>query len=207
MMNKYKCIIFDLGNVIVSINFDNAFKQWAEALNEDFGTTKSKFFFDSFYEENEKGNITPEDYYNHVNSFFDDKLSYEVFTDGWNSIFEEPFTGIISLLKKLKTGHMLIILSNTNSVHVEFWKNKYNDLLKEFDFIFCSNELRCRKPDKMVFENVLDRIQFKPDEVLFFDDNEENVKGAADAGIKSFAVTSFEKMVKDLDISFSRCSR
>ena len=53
--------------------------------------------------------------------------------------------------------------------------------VKELSFV--SFELNCLKPEKEIYQKVLDRLLCKPCEIIFVDDKEKNVKGAQELGI------------------------
>jgi len=62
-----------------------------------------------------------------------------------------------------------------------------------------------RKPEERIYKIVLDYLQCKPAEVIFLDDNEQNILGAAKAGIKTILVTSQEQMrveLRALEVQF-----
>ena len=65
-----------------------------------------------------------------------------------------------------------------------------------FDYIFLSYEMKCIKPSKDIYKQVIDRLKCEADEIIFFDDNEKNVNGAKLLGINAYQVTG--ENIKDL---------
>ncbi|GAA3967467.1 HAD family hydrolase [Thermobifida alba] len=57
-------------------------------------------------------------------------------------------------------------------------------LLRGFDSLFFSCEIGLCKPDPAVYEHVLRELGVEPGETLFVDDREENVRAAAELGIR-----------------------
>lgn len=58
-------------------------------------------------------------------------------------------------------------------------------LVGRFDEIVASCHLGARKPDVAFYERLLERLDCRPDEVLFVDDREVNVEAAGAVGIPS----------------------
>jgi putative hydrolase of the HAD superfamily len=101
----------------------------------------------------------------------------------------------IQLLKRLQTGFRTFLLSNTNAIHVPRFDgiiqsvSKGDSLRSFFEVAYFSNEVKMRKPDKEIFQFVLEQNQLTAEHTLFLDDNVDNLKGAASAGIQTFHVT------------------
>ena len=94
----------------------------------------------------------------------------------------------IELLKQLGKKYRLFLLSNTNSVHTEYYTNylkrEYNlQFPVLFEKVFYSHEVGMRKPDREIFEYVLSNKRMLPSETLFIDDTEINTDVASDAGM------------------------
>ncbi|CAK9886901.1 MAG: Alpha-D-glucose 1-phosphate phosphatase YihX [Candidatus Erwinia impunctatus] len=86
-------------------------------------------------------------------------------------------------------GERVVILSNTNNLHCEFWPSRYPEVINAADHIYLSQEMGMRKPEAEIYQQVLQREKVLPQDVFFFDDNEENIRGATALGIKSVLVS------------------
>ncbi len=99
-------------------------------------------------------------------------------------------TKMITLVKKLKSsGLVTAILSDQTN-----WLDDINQkqpFYHHFDYIFNSFTLKKSKKDPSIFRDACYAIGFKPEEVLFVDDNIENIKRALSAGLK---VVHFKNM-------------
>ena len=67
-----------------------------------------------------------------------------------------------------------MILSNTNSIHRNFFDKLCVDLYQKtfeqlFDDVFYSFKLKCRKPDKEIYEKVVEKSKYLPSEIIFFE--------------------------------------
>lgn len=83
---------------------------------------------------------------------------------------------MVDLIDKLRTKFKIYALSNTNLIHKEV--NEKRGLFKHFDKSFLSCEIGIRKPNKEIYQIILDQIKVDPKELVFIDDNKENIKTA-----------------------------
>jgi HAD superfamily hydrolase (TIGR01509 family) len=127
-------------------------------------------------------------------------MSDEEFDKGWNSLYKEVYPGMDEFLGKLGKTYKLVALSNTNVIHETTWKPMFRDILRHFETLYCSPALGCRKPEKEIYRKVLDDLQLNAREVLFMDDNTDNIRGAREAGIDSILVQSAGQMMRDVEV-------
>ncbi|THB77396.1 MAG: HAD family phosphatase [Desulfobulbaceae bacterium] len=183
-----KALLFDLGGVLVDIDFNRAFNNWSNNTESSAEIIKSKFRFDSFYKSHEIGEINSGEYFDSLRKSLDIDITDQQFEDGWNSIFISEVYGISRLLRVLKKKIPMYVFSNTNNLHQRYWLNEYQSILSNFETIFTSSDLRKRKPDPEAFLSVADIIGIKPNQILFFDDLLENIHGAKKVGFKTVQV-------------------
>jgi len=91
-----------------------------------------------------------------------------------------------------------VALTNTNSIHEQIWRIRYQETLSHFDKIFCSHELKARKPEAAAYQSVLNYLGVKPQHTIFLDDSAANIAGAVRLGIATILVTSQQQMHTDL---------
>ena len=100
-----------------------------------------------------------------------------------------------NLLKKIKIKYPNVkIIIATN--HVSFVRNFIGDAigLDYLDDVLISAEIHKVKPNSDFYNYILDKFELMPEELLFLDDNNENIKGAEKLGI------SVIKVNKDTDL-------
>ncbi len=187
--------MFDLGNVIINISFDKIFEYWAQATGRAVREIKQRFEFDDVYAQFERGSITPTAYRKYVSQKLELHLSDDEFDSGWNNLYLDAAPGIAQLLQDIKSRFRLIALTNTNEIHAQQWKKKYAALLSHFERVFCSSEIGARKPEKKVYEIVLQYLEVDPPRVIYFDDSPKNVEVASTIGIKGVVVKSPQELV------------
>ena len=197
----YKALIFDLGKVVFDLSFDRVFQFWADTSGKNYAEIKGRFRFDEIFDKFEKGDISPEEFRSTISERLGLTLTDQEFDGGWCDLYLDAYWGIDKLLVELKQNYQLVALTNTNSIHSAVWQIKYADTLQYFQKVFSSHELKERKPDKQVYQIVLDYLQAAPQQVIFLDDTLDNIKGADQLGLKTILVTSYEQMVAELRIT------
>ena len=95
-----------------------------------------------------------------------------------------PYDGAEQLLKEVKAQVTVACLSNTNRVHWEAGAAHW-PLFNLFDRAFLSFELGLVKPDREIFEHVIQKLDLPAEQVLFLDDNEINVVAAREVGLRA----------------------
>ncbi len=187
-----------MGKVVFDLSFDRTFAYWAGASGKDVNEIRNKFFFDSTSDKFERDEISPENFRRVISQQLELTLSDEEFDAGWCALYKDPYKGIEELLKSLKQHYQIAALTNTNLIHQPVWKAKYAGILKHFEMVFSSPELKTRKPEKEAYQIVLDHFKVQPSQTLFLDDNPQNITGAKTLGIATILVNSPEQMFSDL---------
>jgi glucose-1-phosphatase len=200
-MSDFKAIIFDLGNVVFNCSFNETITYWAKVSNQDKEQLENRLDLnqDSVHDLFEKADIPPIQFKEHISKKIEFDLSIPEFEKGWNAIYGDEIVGIKELLKNLKNRYRIIALTNTNEIHSKVWTKKFHDTLKIFEKVFISNEIKTRKPESTAFQICLDYLGFHPSKIVFLDDKIEYIIGAENLGIKGILVSSFEKMINDLN--------
>ena len=195
---KYKALIFDLGNVIIDISPKNTCDYWAKVCGTNPMELYVAFPFDDTYAQFERGEISPPKFRTHVMECLNINISEHDFDEGWKQILIQLRRNIPELLKKFSTLYRIVALSNTNEIHVPMWHEMCTPILPYFEKIFPSNEIGFRKPEHGAYQCVLDYLQLLPEEIVFLDDNYENIVTAEHIGMKTIHVNSYKQMVKEL---------
>ena len=192
MSNPPKVLLFDLGGVVIEINFDRTFDIWSTHSGIAPGDLRSRFSIDVAYRKHERGEIEAREYFASLRESLRVNLTDAQFEEGWMAMLGSEVEGIESLLKQLEGRFSLYLFSNSNSIHHRFWVQRYARVLQAFRNIFVSSEVGERKPDIDAFLAVANAIGASPGDILFFDDTYENVEGARNAGFRSAQVDSVD---------------
>jgi len=182
--------IFDLGNVIVDIDFNRVLGVWSDYSRVPLANLQSKFTIGEPFHLHERGQISDEQFAQRLGHDLGMALSYEQFTAGWQAIFVGLRKETIAVMQALREqGHRVVVLSNTNQLHCEFWPDEYPEVAQAADKIYLSQQMGMRKPDAEIYLKLLEEEGFSADNAVFFDDNEDNIKSAQQLGITGIMVT------------------
>lgn len=185
-----QALVFDFGNVLVDIDFGRAFAAWAVAAGVPAAAIAARFSVDGPYGAHERGEIDEHAYFAHLRRALGTPLTDEEFLSGWDAILGEPLPGIQPLVSELAAQWPLHVFSNTNPTHAKRIASRYGPLMRHFRHFFTSCELGARKPEREAFVRLAKRIGASPERLAFFDDLEENVIGARNAGLQAYRVQS-----------------
>jgi 2-haloacid dehalogenase len=107
----------------------------------------------------------------------------------------EPTVAVLADLRR--RGVHLFALSNWSGETFPLARPRY-PFLDWFDGIVISGNERLAKPDRRIFEVLLDRYGLVPGETLFVDDQLENVEAAARLGIRAIRYVDPARLRSDL---------
>lgn len=108
-------------------------------------------------------------------------------------------TRVMDAIGKLKQrGIKCYLATNQEKYRTDFMIEQMN-YKTIFDGIFSSAEIGRKKPQTEFFQAVLEKIGNPPkDEVMFWDDDQENVDGAKDFGFQSCLYANFDEFKKTI---------
>jgi HAD superfamily hydrolase (TIGR01509 family) len=188
-------LLFDIGGVVLEIDFGRAFARWAAHSGERAETLGARFSFDTFYDRHERGEIKASEYFASLRSSLGIDLSDAEFTDGWTAIYVGEIAPVVARLRSLRDRVPLYAFTNSNPTHQRVWARDYAASLSCFRKVFVSSELGWRKPEPEAFAAIATTIGAPLERILFFDDTKANVDGALAVGMQAVHVRS----VQDID--------
>lgn len=199
---KLAGLLFDMGGVVFEIDFERAVQNWSDWTNLSIEEIKHRFKMDVAYEQHERGNIEASEYFSHLRNILELEATDSEIALGWNAIYLEEISETVNYILAVKEKIPCFAFTNSNPTHQVFWRAAYPRAVESFQQIFVSSELGLRKPDREAFEAISDIIGISLGELLFFDDTEENIKGARAAGMQAVHVRAHTDVRKALvDIS------
>ena len=185
MNEPIEALLFDLGGVVIDIDFGRIFAAWGKAAGVSAEEIRRRLVFDEMWQAYETGRITDETFFAHLRATLNLPLTHEQFVDGWNAIFVGEIAGIAPVLKRAAAAMPVYAFSNTNRTHELFWSERFKDTLGSFRKIFVSSTIGLRKPDRDAFDHVTRAMGVPAGRVLLLDDLAENVIGARAAGLQA----------------------
>lgn len=199
MNNHIKNIVFDLGGVLLNLNFNKAMQAFKKAGLADIEDQINAF--ESVFAQFEKGNISPATFRNAIREKAHVALTDNEIDDLWNLMLLDIPHEKLKLILDLRSRYMVYLLSNTNAIHWDYiCKNAFdyhrfrvNDY---FEDTFLSFKMHLAKPDKSIYERMLQEANLLPEETLFIDDSEANCKAAEELGIQTHHYQTGENLSK-----------
>ncbi len=190
MAQSVDALLFDLGRVVIDIDFDRAFSRWATHAGCDPAVIKARFTHDSAYRRHERGEIGSEEYFASLRSCLGISISEAQLLDGWNAIFIGEMAGMAPLLASLARQMPLYAFTNSNRAHELYWSKQFSGILSHFRQVYVSSSIGMRKPTLEAFAHVVKAVGASPERIVFFDDLRENVEGALAARLQAFQVST-----------------
>ena len=107
----------------------------------------------------------------------------------------------IPMLRSLKmAGYKLYILSNWGKWHFEELqkRNEFREFLQYFDGGIVSYQVGLKKPDRKIYEVLIDKYNIDPTSAVFYDDKPENIQAAKEVGLNAVV---FDRSIADTIIN------
>ncbi len=124
-------------------------------------------------------------------------LWVENFLDLWFLSEAKTDIKILNLIKILREKNILCcVTTNQEKYRKEFLLEElwFNNI---FDKQYFSCDLKQAKPSLEYFQKIIDDLKLKPEEILFIDDDQNNVKGAKNLWIEGIYYKNFSDIEKN----------
>jgi len=192
----YKNIIFDFGGVIINIDPMLTVKAFANLSPELTEEKTMQVIQDPLFRQFEKGKISENELRMGITNMLDinTNLSDMDFDEAWDGMILDLPKARLDLIHSLKNDHRLFLLSNTNSIHMRkvsqvVQQTIHKDSINHyFEKAYYSHLIGMRKPDREIFDLVLDENNLNSNETIFLDDFPVNFPGAVEVGITTLEV-------------------
>ncbi|MFA6126214.1 MAG: HAD family phosphatase [Bacteroidales bacterium] len=203
-MNEIKNIVFDLGGVLMNIDFKRTFDAFeiigfrgAEQAFHDPDVNRLCMDFETGV----YCSIEMRRKFRELTGF---KCTDVQFDKAWNALLIDFPPERIKRVQELARKYKTYLLSNTNPIHARYFNS---ELEKHFgiesldhllDKAWYSHNLGMRKPDERIFCKVLKNSRLNPEETLFIDDSEMNVRVAESVGMQAIHVNGDFTLIEAL---------
>jgi len=191
-----KAIIFDIGGVLDKGKPEEHWVELCKSLNLDF--EKFQAIRKKYTDDARIGKLSTKEYVSQIAK--DLGLKYEDLFSNWlrtkreNMKIDKEIENLIKNLKK--KGYKVATLSNIIELHHQVRiENKAYDL---FDFAVISFKERIDKPNEKIYQIVIDKLKLPPEEMVFIEDSERNLKTAKKLGMKTILFKDNKQLIKDL---------
>ncbi len=195
-------IMFDLGNVLVPLNWDRSFERLAAHLPEDLVrlSKTDRPAFEALFSDAavalEEGRID----FAKFHEIMTEKLALDVDVREFRSIWCDIFTlddRMADLAESLSSKYDVWLVSNTSRAHWRHIMAKW-PILSFFKGAALSFELNCMKPSAEYYRKAVEMFAVNPATSVFIDDSEDNVQGAVRFGMTGIVFRGREYLLSDL---------
>ena len=203
-MSSIKNIIFDLGGVLLDIDYKKTTNAFIELGVTDFDSMFSQFQSDALFTRLETGTISEADFFERLRKTIPNPVTDAQLEAAWNALIMQFRIESLACLEQLASRFNIYLLSNTNSIHLRYFRQSFTletgrpNLDSYFRIAWYSHLVGLRKPEKEIYEFALADAGILASETLFIDDSINNIEAAAAIGISTKLLLRGEK-IENLD--------
>lgn len=198
-MKKYKNLIFDVGDVLLSY-------RWKDMLMKDHGLSEEdaerigqEMFCSPYWAILDLGTLSEEEVMDGYDLVYPEDGDHIRWFISHGELMQVPRPRVWEKVKELKDkGYKLYYLSNYSEGLFKKHTGNY-PFLGYMDGGIVSYEIHITKPDHRIYERLLAKYNLDARDCLFFDDRQVNTKAAEEIGIDSVTVKSEEFLLEELD--------
>ena len=187
--SSIKALLFDLGDVIVGLDFARAYRAAAELspyrADEIPGIIRHADLANPY----ERGELSSETFHRRFCDALDMDVPFDRFRQLWGDMFEPKPLLNEAFLSGLATNYRLVLLSNTNELHFEFIRDHYT-VLRHFEEFVLSYQVGVMKPAPEIYLEAVRQAGCEPHECFYTDDKPINVEAGARLGIDAVVFES-----------------
>ena len=193
-------VAFDLGNVLVKVDH----LRFCRGLAELAGWPPQEIYAAVFQSRLEtgydRGRLSSREFHRRLQARFRLDLPFPRFRDLWNEIFD-PLEDMQEVVARLARRYPLYLLSNTNSLHFRYLRERFASLLKHFRALILSYRVGSRKPEAAIFQALLREVGLPPARILYIEDNEDFVAAARTHGLTAWIFVSPQDFKERLSVA------
>lgn len=189
-------VFFDLGGVLVSVDFMRACKRLeaaggapAAVILETIASGADKLAFDT-------GRLSPQEFAARFCAAIGVRIPYADIADIWCDIFAEQ-REVTDLLDQIAAKADLVLLSNTDPLHLDYVRSHYR-FLEKFGRLVLSYEVGHAKPAREIFQRAIG-LCAPGTRMIYFDDVAEYVLAARACGLPAEQFVDAARLRLDLE--------
>jgi putative hydrolase of the HAD superfamily len=194
---KFRAIIFDIGRVLIQIDIHRAMAGLASDLKLTPQEVWSAIEKDPRWSDWQEGRMSPHDWHLHLSKRLGGSLSFEQFTDVWNSALAPEPIQPESFLDKLSKNYRLALLSNTDPIHMSHEEARF-PFFRFFPVRIYSYRVGASKPNPLIYREALRACKVRAEEAIYIDDVAAYAEAAQRLGMAGVVFLSPEQLQADL---------
>lgn len=186
-----KNLIVDFGGVLIDLDRQRCLEKFKALGLPDVEHALDIYHQQDFFQQYDKGILSSADFRNVIRGKIGKDITDAQIDAAWNSFLVGIPTYKLDLLLALRKDYVVYLLSNTNEIHWEWacehaFPYKTFRMEDYFEHVFLSYKMKMAKPDKEIFQKVLEDAGLNPKETFFIDDSEANCETACSLGISTY---------------------
>jgi glucose-1-phosphatase len=194
-MNKPRLLLFDLGNVLVKFVPEQFPKSLGLELHDAQGQYENEMR--NLTNQYECGKFSTKEFFASLRSFLDNRFEIRTLEQAFLSVLTDPIPGMEDLVQRAAARVSSALVSNTNEFHFTSVLPKV-PALNYLPRRYLSYQVGAIKPSQEFYLHVIRNEKVAPDEMLFIDDVEQNVRSAEQAGMAGYRFRNAAGLEKEL---------
>ena len=175
-------VLFDIGGVLIELDGLPSLAKLLDSQQSHDEIYKNWMASPSVIG-HETGKLSTDEFAVQVVKDLNIDLSPDAFMENFSTWIVGTFPNTFDLLDAIPSTLTVAALSNTSAAH---WVHvEATGLTNKLDHLFLSHEIGHLKPDHQSFQAAVDGLQLPAEEIIFFDDNMQNVHAANAFGLKA----------------------
>ncbi len=191
-----RAVVFDFGNVISAFDYRSFFERIFPGRTASPGEMMDLLASSGIHRDYERGAISSDRFYSAAAELLGLSVGKEEFFEAFSGIFT-PIETTSSLIRSLKRGYRIGLLSNTNEWHFEH-TIRPTPVFGLFDTVTLSFEVGALKPAEAIYRDAVAKLGLPPRECVYIDDIEEYARGAEKTGMSGIRYTSHPQLLREL---------
>lgn len=198
--NSKEAIIFDLGGVLLNLDYDLTEKAFISLGMVDFGESYSQLQQTHLFDRFEKGEVSSFHFVNQLLDRLPPGTTANQVVHAWDAMILDFPVKRLRFLEELSKKYRIFLLSNTNDLHIDAVRRSldksvgHRNLEQYFEKTYFSSAIGMRKPDSEIFEFVCRENNLDPAKTVFIDDSPQHIEGARSSGIDAFLLAKNQEV-------------
>lgn len=178
-----KAFVFDCGGVLLTQGDMTPYRTWEQRLGLDEGALERHLWQGDTWTRAELGQISEHEFWQRVGgelALADAGDIERLREDIWSTWVVDP--QVLALIDALRSSYRLAVLSNASDALESLLHERYA-VAERFETIVVSAKVGVAKPQRAIYDHLLQRLNLRAQEVMFIDDRADNVAVAASIGM------------------------
>ncbi|MEM0941113.1 MAG: HAD family phosphatase [Bacteroidota bacterium] len=204
LLRGIDAIIFDFGNVLIDLDYPRIIQEFKKVATKNQDNIRKLIMNSKVMMKFETGEIGPERFRASVNKILGMDLSEDNFDQIWNSMLKSITKERMDKVLKIRNKFDTYILSNSNILHEIAFEEMVMDATGKLSIreyvkkTYFSHEVGMRKPNRDIYEFVIEDINNYASRMLFLDDRLDNIEAARAVGMKAIQIFNPDRQLNEI---------